>query len=90
LQRREERRVLVDGYIDPSTSASSVTSNNSGVKLAPNSLVRRSASAGLRTLPNTRKPRSSSSFDVAQPMPVDAPVMTTDCMVGSLMIRGAF
>ena len=67
-----------------STAASSVTSNNSGVKLAPNSLLSRSASAGLRTLPNTRNPRSSSSFAVAQPMPVDAPVMTTDRMRGPL------
>ena len=65
-----------------STAASSVTSNISGVKLAPNSPLRRSASACLRTLPKTRKPRSSSSFAVAQPMPVDAPVMTTDFMIG--------
>ena len=43
---------------------------------------RRSASACLRTLPKTRKPRSSNSFAVAQPMPVDAPVMTTDFMIG--------
>jgi hypothetical protein len=34
----------------------------------------------LRTLPNTRKERASKSFAVAQPMPVDAPVMTTDFM----------
>jgi hypothetical protein len=61
-----------------STAASSVTSNSSGIKWAPNSLVRRPASACLRTLPKTRNPRSSSSFAVAQPMPVDAPVMTTD------------
>jgi hypothetical protein len=64
-----------------STAASSVTSNTSGTKLAPNSLLRRSASACLRTLPNTRNPRSSNSFAVARPMPVDTPVMTTDCMV---------
>ena len=63
-----------------STAASSVTSNNSGVKPAPNSAFNRSASACLRTLPNTRNPRPSSNFAVAQPMPVDAPVMTTDCM----------
>ena len=53
------------------TAASSVTSNNSGVKLAPNSFFRRSASSCLRTLPNTRKPRSSSTFAVPQPMPVE-------------------
>ena len=63
------------------TAASSVTSNKSGMKLAPNSRRRRSASACLRTLPNTRNPRSNSSFVVAQPMPVDAPVMTTDRMM---------
>ena len=64
-----------------STAASSVTSKISGVKFAPNSLLRRSASACLRTLPNTRKPRSSNILALAQPMPVDAPVMTTDLMV---------
>ena len=68
-----------------STAASSVTSKISGVKFAPNSLLRRSASACLRTLPNTRKPRSSSSFALAQPMPVDAPVMTTDLMSQALV-----
>jgi hypothetical protein len=35
----------------------------------------------LRTLPKTRKPLSSNSFADAQPMPVDAPVMTTDFML---------
>ena len=33
-------------------------------------------------LPITRKPRSSSSFAAAHPLPVDAPVMTTDRMHG--------
>ena len=70
------------------TAASSVTSNISGVKLAPNSPLRRSASACLRTLPKTRKPRSSSSFAQAQPMPVDAPVMTTDLMWVQALVRG--
>ncbi len=70
------------------TAASSVTSNISGVKLAPNSPFRRSASACLRTLPKTRKPRSSSSFAQAQPMPVDAPVMTTDLMWVQALVRG--
>src|SRR5258706_4900632 len=68
-----------------STAASSVTPNNSGVKFAPISLLRRLASAGLRTLPNTRNPRSSKGFAVAQPMPVDAPVITTDC-IGWLLL----
>jgi hypothetical protein len=58
-----------------------VTSKIRGVKLAPNSPFSLSASAYLRTLPNTRKPLSRSNFAVAQPMPVDAPVMTTDFMM---------
>src|SRR6185436_2654463 len=37
----------------------------------------------LRTLPNTRKPRSSNILALAQPMSVDAPVMTTDLMTPS-------
>jgi hypothetical protein len=65
----------------PSTAASSVTSNRSGMKFAPNSLRRRSTSACLRTLPNTRNPQVSNSFAVAQPNPVDAPVITTDRMI---------
>src|SRR6202795_813225 len=73
-------RLLRTSRAAASTAASSVTSNISGVKFAPNSLLRRSPSACLRTLPNTRNPRSSSNFAVAQPMPVDAPVMTTDFM----------
>jgi len=62
------------------------------VKFAPNSRFKRSASASLRTLPNTRNPRSSRSFAVAQPIPVDAPVMTTDCMVGpfNIIANGLF
>jgi hypothetical protein len=42
-----------------STAVSSVTSNISCVTLAPNSLLRRSTSTSLRTLSNTRNPRSS-------------------------------
>jgi hypothetical protein len=38
----------------------------------------------LRTLPKTRKPLSSKSFAVAQPIPVEAPVMTTDFMIDPL------
>src|SRR2546430_4120142 len=74
------------------TVASSVTSNNSGMKLAPNSRFSRSASTSLRTLPNTRNPRSSSSFAVAQPIPVEAPVMTTDCIIGpfNILANGLF
>jgi len=46
----------------------------------------------LRTLPKTRNPRSSSSFAAAQPMPVDAPVITTDFMMGNapVVMRGSF
>jgi hypothetical protein len=51
------------------------------VKFAPNSLFKPSASACLRTLPKTRNPLSSRSFALARPMPVDAPVITTDRMM---------
>src|SRR5258708_3101841 len=62
------------------TADSSVTSNTSGRKLAASSAFTRSASACLRTLPNTRKPCPISTFAAAWPMPVDVPVMTTDRM----------
>lgn len=41
----------------------------------------RSASLCFRTIPNTRKPLPRRNFAVAQPMPVDAPVITTLCFV---------
>lgn len=66
-----------------STAASSVMSNISGVKLAPNSLLSRCASASLRTLPNTRNPLSRRSLALAHPIPVEAPVTTTTRMAHS-------
>src|SRR6187399_1948726 len=59
-------------------AAGSVTSKISGVKVSPNSCDRRSASACLRTLPNTWKPLAVSTLTQPQPMPVEAPVTTTD------------
>jgi len=60
------------------TAASSVTSNMSGVKAAPNSALRRSASTFFRTLPNTWKPFAVRTFTQPQPIPVEAPVTTMD------------
>src|ERR1051325_10336711 len=62
------------------TAAVSVTSKISGVKLAPNSFFSRSASASLRTEPNTLKPFLIRTLAQPQPMPVEAPVTTTDFM----------
>src|ERR1700732_5635545 len=49
----------------------------SGAKPSPNSFCRRSASAGLRTEPNTRNPFETSTFVVPQPIPGETPVATT-------------
>jgi hypothetical protein len=59
------------------TASSSVTSKTSGTNAGPNSAASRSASAFLRTLPKTRKPRAIKTLAVPQPMPVEVPVTTT-------------
>src|SRR5580704_18118855 len=51
-----------------------------GTKPFPNSLCKRSASAGLRTEPNTRNPFETSTFVVPQPIPVETPVTTTSLL----------
>ena len=64
------------------TAASSVTSNNSGAKLAPNAL--QAVGVGLLAhAAEDAKPAIEQQLAVAQPMPVDAPVMTTDRMIDS-------
>src|ERR1700679_292237 len=52
----------------------------SGTKPSPNSLCKRSASACLRTEPNTRNPFETSTFVVPQPIPVETPVTTTSLL----------
>src|ERR1700677_723621 len=51
-----------------------------GTKPSPNSLCTRSASACLRTEPNTRNPFETSTFVVPQPIPVETPVTTTSLL----------
>src|SRR6202011_1856847 len=51
-----------------------------GTKPLPNSLCKRSASACLRTEPNTRNPFETSTFVVPQPIPVETPVTTTSLL----------
>src|SRR5471032_357816 len=64
-----------------------------GTKPLPNSLCKRSASACLRTEPNTRNPFETRTFVLPQPIPVDTPVTTTSLLFaiaclpsGSLLI----
>src|SRR5215831_14534668 len=71
---------------DP-TASSSVTSKTIGTKALPNSAESRSASAFLRTLPNTRKPRAIRTLVVPQPIPVDVPVTTTLRMRCSVFVN---
>src|ERR1700733_1834337 len=52
-----------------------------GTKSPPNSLCKRSASACLRTEPNTRNPFETSTFVVPQPIPVETPVTTTSLLL---------
>src|SRR5580693_5535525 len=52
-----------------------------GTKPFPNSLCKRSASACLRTEPNTRNPFEISTFVVPQPIPVETPVTTTSLLL---------
>src|ERR1700684_3020105 len=51
-----------------------------GTKPSPNSFCKRSASACLRTEPNTRNPFATSTFVVPQPIPVETPVTTTSLL----------
>src|SRR5271168_83139 len=51
-----------------------------GTKPLPNSLCKRSASACLRTEPNTRNPFETRTFVVPQPIPVETPVTTTSLL----------
>src|SRR6202047_4271426 len=51
-----------------------------GTKPSPNSFCKRSASACLRTEPNTRNPFETSTFVVPQPIPVETPVTTTSLL----------
>src|SRR5260370_9311611 len=52
-----------------------------GTKPSPNSFCKRSASACLRTEPNTRNPFETSTFVVPQPIPVETPVTTTSLVL---------
>src|ERR1700681_2623503 len=51
-----------------------------GTKAFPNSCCKRSASACLRTEPNTRNPFERSTFAVPHPIPVETPVTTTSLL----------
>src|ERR1700722_6197393 len=51
-----------------------------GTKPSPNSFCKRSASACLRTEPNTRNPFETSTFVVPKPIPVETPVTTTSLL----------
>src|ERR1700674_1602579 len=51
-----------------------------GTKPFPNSFCKRSASACLRTEPNTRNPLEIRTFVVPQPIPVETPVTTTSLL----------
>src|ERR1700689_3042707 len=63
------------------TASASGMSIMRGRKPLPNSLCKRSASACLRTEPNTRNPFETSTFVVPQPIPVETPVTTTSLLV---------
>src|ERR1700693_5033536 len=59
-----------------------------GTRPLPNSLCKRSASACLRTEPNTRNPFETSTFVVPQPIPVETPVTTTSLLFAiALLLR---
>src|SRR3984893_15993226 len=51
-----------------------------GTNPIPHSRCKRSASACLRTEPNTRNPFETSTFVVPQPIPVETPVTTTSLL----------
>src|SRR5512147_898150 len=67
------------------TPASSATSKISGVTASPNSCVKLSASACLRTLANTLAPWRTACATAARPMPVEAPVTTTARLISAAM-----
>src|ERR1700689_4086547 len=71
------------------TASASVMSIVGGTKPSPNSFCKRSASACLRTEPNTRSPFETSTFVVPQPMPVETPVTTTSLLfaIATLLSR---
>src|SRR5208282_3362341 len=70
------------------TASASVMSMTRGTKPSPNSLCKRSASACLRTEPNTRNPFETRTFVVPQPIPVETPVTTTSLLVAiALLLR---
>src|ERR1700728_1201021 len=61
-----------------------------GTKPSPSSLGKRSASACLRTEPNTRNPFETSTLVVPQPIPVETPVTTTSLLFAvALILRAA-
>src|SRR6202166_424615 len=62
------------------TSSASVMSIMRGTKPLPLPICKRSASACLRTEPNTRNPFETSTFVVPQPIPVETPVTTTSLL----------
>src|SRR5580658_4407280 len=60
-----------------------------GTKPFPNSFCKRSASACLRTEPNTRNPFEIRTFVVPQPIPVETPVTTTSLLFAiEVLLRG--
>src|ERR1700683_3424602 len=63
-------------------ASASVMSIMRGTNPLPNSPCKRSASACLRTEPNTRNPFETSTFVVPQPIPVETPVTTTSLLFG--------
>jgi hypothetical protein len=58
-----------------------------GTKPLPNYFCKRSASACLRTEPNTRNPFETSTFVVPQPIPVETPVTTTSLLLAIAFLR---
>src|SRR5580692_9431526 len=70
------------------TASAFVMSIRRGTKPSPNSFCKRSASACLRTEPNTRNPFEIRTFVVPQPSPVDTPVTTTSLLFAiELLLR---
>src|SRR5260370_16496202 len=59
-----------------------------GTKPSPKSPCKRSASACLRTEPNTRNPFETSTFVVPQPIPVETPVTTTSLLFAIASLLG--
>src|ERR1700722_11114653 len=61
-----------------------------GTKAFPNSFCKRSASACLRTEPNTRNPFERSTFVVPHPIPVETPVTTTSLLFAISFLTGCY